>query len=236
MLNNNLSLYDIIQYTENNDNLVNVIPAKRIMIISPHQDDEVIGCGGTILKYLQMSTDIIILYITDGRYGRILNADRNIEAMEAWNGYNVNQIFLLYEDSHINENCISDFINLLLKYKPEIIFIPWLLDNHIDHRNVNIFLSKAIKKTSLNSIISMYEVLYPLYVNKLVNITNEFNEKSKILDIYTSQIGYLNLQNITKEMNVLRAMLLRLKSIKYAEAFCVTNQTNYLMLIEKIFN
>ncbi len=38
----------------------------KIIVLSPHPDDEVIWAGGTILK-LSEYRDILVVYVTDGR-------------------------------------------------------------------------------------------------------------------------------------------------------------------------
>ena len=38
---------------------------KKILILSPHADDEVLGCGGTISKYSKKGHDIYVLVLTN---------------------------------------------------------------------------------------------------------------------------------------------------------------------------
>jgi LmbE family N-acetylglucosaminyl deacetylase len=215
-----------------------IIKAQNIMILAPHQDDEVLGCGGTILRYLEYGAEVEIVYITDGRYGAAdsKNGIRRAEAQEAWERFNVNQIFLDYEDSHISEEAIQKIKELLQEFKPEIVFTPWPLDNHPDHKNTSLFLEKALNDIpSYNLYICMYEALYPLYANRIVNITKQYDRKIEILSKFKSQLGYLNLIEITKELSSLRAALLRLRSVKAAEAFMMLDKSDYIELVEKVF-
>lgn len=39
----------------------------KIVILAPHPDDEVFGCGGSILKWLDEGHDVHIIYVTDNR-------------------------------------------------------------------------------------------------------------------------------------------------------------------------
>lgn len=39
----------------------------KIVIFAPHPDDEIFGCGGSILKWLQEGHDVHIIYVTDNR-------------------------------------------------------------------------------------------------------------------------------------------------------------------------
>ena len=38
---------------------------KNILIISPHADDEVLGCGGTIAKYVKLGYFVYIAILTN---------------------------------------------------------------------------------------------------------------------------------------------------------------------------
>jgi hypothetical protein len=42
---------------------------RRIVVLAPHMDDEVIGCGGTLYKHIQGGAIVTVIYMTDGRYG-----------------------------------------------------------------------------------------------------------------------------------------------------------------------
>ena len=38
---------------------------KNILVIAPHADDEILGVGGTISKYIQKSFRVIVLIMTN---------------------------------------------------------------------------------------------------------------------------------------------------------------------------
>ena len=39
----------------------------KIVVFAPHPDDEIFGCGGSILKWIDESHDVHIVYVTDNR-------------------------------------------------------------------------------------------------------------------------------------------------------------------------
>lgn len=205
------------------------IEAKNIMVIAPHPDDEVVGCGGTILASLEKEIKVTIVYVTDGRYG-VIDKEANIrrkEAEAAWAPYkNIQLIYLDYEDTHITTNLIDEFARLIESIQPEIIFTPWVLDNHVDHQITSIYLSKALANLKEHDIqILSYEVLYPLYANKTINITKFIDSKLNLIKAFKTQNKYLQLDEIIKIQGSLRGKHMRLKSIKSAESFfsCTVN-------------
>ena len=42
---------------------------KKILIIAPHADDEILGCGGTISKYCKMGIQVYISILTNAYLG-----------------------------------------------------------------------------------------------------------------------------------------------------------------------
>ncbi|MBI2263673.1 MAG: PIG-L family deacetylase [Armatimonadetes bacterium] len=45
---------------------VSLVPSDRLLVVAPHPDDEVIGCGGLLWTALQKGCEVRVLYITNG--------------------------------------------------------------------------------------------------------------------------------------------------------------------------
>jgi LmbE family N-acetylglucosaminyl deacetylase len=56
------------QYLFCEDDIPIVVP-KRMMIFAGHPDDEIVSCGGTILKYQELGSEIIVVIATSGLGG-----------------------------------------------------------------------------------------------------------------------------------------------------------------------
>ena len=42
---------------------------KNILIIAPHADDEILGCGGSIAKFSRLGYEVFVLVLTNGNEG-----------------------------------------------------------------------------------------------------------------------------------------------------------------------
>lgn len=215
-------------------------PAKRILVLSPHQDDELIGCGGTVLAYLKEDAQVKLMYMTDGRYG-IMSGEpeiRNEEARRVWEGKQVEQIFLNHEDSHLFESdAIHSLRAVIEEFQPDIIFTPWVLDQHIDHQYTTGFLQKALQQLpEFEVAVAMYEVMSPLYANLMINITKEFPEKMRMLENYKSQLKFMHIREITEALNGYRGKSMHLKAIAQAESFHYGEKKFFLSVVDELIS
>ena len=41
----------------------------KVVVLSPHMDDETLGCGGTIARHAEAGAHVTVIFLTDGRHG-----------------------------------------------------------------------------------------------------------------------------------------------------------------------
>lgn len=218
---------------------IEYMEGNTVWVMSPHPDDDVLGCGGAILKHLQMGHDVRIVYLCSGDKGikgeRAENANK-IRKLEAQNAAMImgisldNLYFLNFEDdtliNHLDKATmkILDLFNL---FPPNIIYLPSFLDNHPDHFATNNVLKKCNLK---NTLISAYEVWTPLIPNRIVDITEYILLKEKAIRAHTSQLNALSYDKAILGLNQYRAKMYTKKTIDYAEAFLALQWKEYITL------
>jgi len=160
---------------------------KKALILAPHQDDEVFGMGGTIIKLIRYGVDVRIIWMTNGD-----NEVRKNEACIVLNSLNIKQEidetfpikgkhFLVSEGKEVIKKELES-------YKPDVIFLPSIFDSHHDHVRLNLSLKEALKESEWNGEIMQYEVWNTLVPNVLVDISDVVKEKEKLMKIYQSQL------------------------------------------------
>lgn len=145
---------------------------KKILIISPHADDEILGCGGFIQKYSKKKYQINVLILTNANKGapelyspNYIKKIRN-EAKIANKFIGTKKLF--FEDLpavNLNNYPFYKITSVINKYisevNPEILLIPSNNDLHDDHKIIFKAAKVATrpnKKKNLKKILS-YEVL-----------------------------------------------------------------------------
>ena len=46
--------------------VVSRLPGQRVLVLAPHPDDEVIGCGGAIVGHVRAGCDVRVVHVTSG--------------------------------------------------------------------------------------------------------------------------------------------------------------------------
>ena len=143
---------------------------KKILVVAAHPDDEIIGCGGTLLKHIYNKDDVFVVYASDGESSRVNGKNkilkRKKQAKDVAKIAKIKKIFFLdYPDNQmdkINLLKISKSISLIVdKIKPDIIYTHHYNDLNIDHRitfEATMVACRPIKKKNVTEIYS-FEIL-----------------------------------------------------------------------------
>jgi LmbE family N-acetylglucosaminyl deacetylase len=159
--------------------LVQALSQGVTLVIAPHMDDAVLGCGGTLAQ-LTSQANVHIVYATDGARSPVpdsiraaqpsaeLCAIRTEEAKAALKVIGIpkrNIHFLNFPDGdlihHRTEFCQA-ILTLIQSLQPEQVLIPFRHDCHSDHIAVNQLTTKVIQAQKAAIEIFEYFIYYRL--------------------------------------------------------------------------
>lgn len=114
----------------------------NILVIAPHADDEILGVGGTIAKFIDKGANVYVCITSRGfspYFSEEIVEHVLEEAKECHKFLNIVQTFFLdFPASMLEHSNRSDMIGKLYKVieevKPEIVFIPHFGDMQKDHK------------------------------------------------------------------------------------------------------
>ncbi|MEI5907214.1 bacillithiol biosynthesis deacetylase BshB1 [Bacillus spongiae] len=175
-----------------------------ILAIGAHADDVEIGMGGTLAKMAAKGKNIVICDLTQADLssnGSI--ALRKDEANRAGNILGINRrvtLDLPDRGLYMNEVNIQKIVDVIRKFKPQLVFAPYSIDRHPDHGNA----SKLIREAVFSSGIHKYKskesleahrpkALYYYMINGfhkpdfMVTIDDYMETKIRSLEAYQSQ-------------------------------------------------
>jgi LmbE family N-acetylglucosaminyl deacetylase len=183
---------------------------KRVLIVSPHPDDETLGAGGTAAKFVSMGSEVSVLTVSGHLpplYDRQAYETTVKEALGAfailgvsWHRFmEIPATMVSQEPVHkLNERISAAIVEL----EPEVVLCPYP-DRHIDHRVIFDSVMVATRPIGAGAeieILAAYETLSethwnaphiePNFVpNWVVDISQFLNKKLEALACYRSQIA-----------------------------------------------
>jgi len=189
---------------------------KQILVIAAHPDDEVLGCGGTIVKHIDNGDKVHILILAEGVTSRDMERDRksNIKdlsqlkksAHKAHKILGSNSIKLMdFPDNRMDSVDLLDVIKVIEKeinrINPEIIYTHHNNDLNIDHciTHQAVFTACRPEPKTIVKKIYCFEVpsstewqdpmtVTPFIPNTFVDISNTLDKKLSALKTYESEM------------------------------------------------
>lgn len=207
------------------------LPGNKVLVIAPHQDDESIGCGGTLAKHTKAGGRLEIAFCTSGGEKRMYEAKDAAKTL----GSRINH-FLQFDIRSLykNTNQLAErFTELFNRVRPDIIFLPFMIDNHQDHVAVSRAFVKAYKNKAIDCFIYAYSVWTTQIPNIVVDISENWEQKKQAIECYKTQLSdrdYITMaSSISKYWAVVKG-----KNTQYCEAFFKATSSEYVSLVKKI--
>jgi len=231
---------------------------RSVVVLAPHMDDEVIGCGGVVRRHVLAGAAVTVVFMTDGGRGSRdlreqpgLDADgraraaadlaeqRRGESSAAAAILGIDElVFLDGRDSELDvEPRIVDRLAEVLRRKaPDVVYVPSMFDLHVDHWATNRVFDRCLDAEGVaggRAVLREYEVWTPLLVNRLAVIDDVVQDKKLALEKFESQ-NPDRLVNVALGLNRYRSIYLyQAPDRKYAEAFYESSQEQYRLLFRK---
>lgn len=217
----------------------------KVLIIAPHPDDEVLGCGGLIAKYLTEGNEVYVGIVTKEAEPLYTEEDDQANKQASRNAHRVLGVtgtFFLDLPAAMLESVPRYELNsaigkLIADIRPEEVYIPHRGDMHLDHKMIVDACMVAVRPRFDYSVkrIYAYETLSEtewdipnttnaFIPNVYVDITKYIDRKIAAMEEYKTQIcDYPNPRSIQgiRALAMLRGTTI---SREYAEAFMLIRE------------
>ena len=207
----------------------NDLRGERLLVLAPHPDDEVIGCGGLIALHLREKRAVSVVVVTDGSDAGDAQSreEESRKGLEIVGGARVR--FLRFKDRQLESHIADAQAKLravIEEFKPDLIAVPSPVEIHPDHVALSRALCELIQNDPLLfadhavARIAFYEVSCPLRPNTLVDISSVADLKFSAVNAHESQRAFRPYAAYVEGLNAYRGMTLP-PEVRYAEGFWV---------------
>ena len=173
----------------------------KIFVVAAHPDDEVLGCGGTLLRHVSNGDKVYVLFVSDGVSGRYSADSKDTKAKIS------REIFkrenMAKKVAKIGKFTIVDFLNLknlelhtyphnfltniifnyFKKYKPDIVYTHYEHDLNVDHYHTFFSTFVASRPNSEFKIKKLLSFEIPSSTDWGINSNNKLFNPNYFVDI-----------------------------------------------------
>jgi N-acetylglucosamine malate deacetylase 1 len=211
--------------------------ASRVLVLSPHPDDETFGCGALLNQFSKQCT---VYCLTDGRYGNLEEAWQTVKATRSL------EFDCAMERAGVYEYQRFDFIDgKLFDYQKQFdamvnleafdtLFLPNPLDQHQDHKAVFWLLQQHLRKNASNINpalqVGFYEVwsALPIVSHYCAMDEVQMGQKKGLMANYKSQVHFHDYAVKITGLNQYRGML---HKHAYAEAYFILPVKEFMEIV-----
>lgn len=218
--------------------------SKNVVILTPHPDDETLGCGGTLLRHVSQGDNVYWLIVTTmgNNFARENKVKRAQEIKNVATNYQFKKTFELgFEAATLDQvpdgDLIVEISKVFQEILPNIIYVPYPNDIHSDHKAVfdgTMACTKWFRYPSVEKVLA-YETLSEtdfimnpdangFRPNVFVNIDSFLAKKIEIMKIYESEICEFPFPRSEKAIQSLAFVRGSASGFEAAEAFMLLKE------------
>jgi LmbE family N-acetylglucosaminyl deacetylase len=220
----------------------------RVTVISPHPDDETLGCGGTLLKHKESGDQLDWIIVTRAhspQWDAALLDRKEGEIAAVAAAYGFDQVVrpgfpTMQLDTLPLGDLISSISDAVAQTKPDQLYLTHAGDIHSDHRLVFDATMSALKsfnrQTSVTRLLS-FETLSSTEAapanparafvpNVFSDVTPFIERKLEIMSLYETELQPFPLPRSLESIRALARFRGATVGLEYAEAFMLIRELN----------
>jgi SAM-dependent methyltransferase len=171
---------------------------QRVLVFSPHPDDELIACGGTVARMQANGTQATVVQISCGDKCHALRHEpqsvretlRPRESEDVAELMGFHELVLWREHDRAfptDAPAVQRMAELIQRVRPGLIFLPFVHDPHPDHISTNLMLAQAVHHPNVAELaprIAGCEIATLIPANRLCVIDDTWDLKCRGLMRY----------------------------------------------------
>ena len=202
---------------------------RRVLILSPHPDDEALGCGGTLRWHVEQGDKVQVIFLTSGEQG-VRGQDstetsriRTEEAKAAAKVLGYQSLEFWHEPDgalKLTRPLLKRMKEKLGAWKPGLVYAPHPREMHPDHRTTARLIRRAIDETKSAAEVRLYEIWTPLQqIDHVQDISRQMDMKLAAIRAHRSQCAIMKFDESALALARYRGEMHSWPGGQYAEVF-----------------
>ncbi len=206
----------------------------RVLVVSPHPDDESVGCGGTLRKHVAAGDAVHLVFLTSGEkggHGRVPQVTAGIRECEARKAARVlgipaaNVEFWREPDGamRVTASLVARLADALRQLSPQFVYVTHDREAHADHRAAQRLVRQAVIHTRggrTRPEVLLYEVWTPIQrIDHVEDISAVIDVKMRAIRAYQCQCAVVGFNDAMLGLARYRGEMHCWPEGEYAEVF-----------------
>jgi LmbE family N-acetylglucosaminyl deacetylase len=213
---------------------------RKVLVVSAHPDDEILGAGGTLIRHREADDEIAWLIVTkvstEHGFSQARVESRQLEIDKVAKQLKAKVYQLDYPTMQLSSESLIDMVpkisQVFSDFQPERIYVMNRSDAHSDHRYVfdavfactksfrypyvrEVFMYECISETEFAPALPE-RVFQP---NCFIDISKQMEEKLELMNVYESEMGAHPFPRSNENIKALATFRGASCGVQYAEAF-----------------
>lgn len=207
---------------------------KNVILLSPHADDEALGCGGLLAALADANIPLKAILVSDssGAGGLPEGADL-IRAKEFYASIHILHPEAKTEEWGLPDGALQEhtqtmrsrIASLVAEQGADTVLCPWPMDMHPDHSALGYAVADVMSAhPGRIQRVCFFEVWSPLPASHILDISPWWDRKMSALRCHKTALACGNYERGMKGLASYRSLLLRHMAAEgsYAEAYCLS--------------
>ena len=199
---------------------LNRVPGGQVLVVAPHPDDEILGCGGAIASHVARGDGVHVALVTGGEAGgdstaRLAESRRAADCL----GHTELTCFAVADGYVVEDQTWGQKLSALVdSLQPRVVYAPSLFEMHPDHVATLDVVANVLSGRADVTLL-LYEVNAEQMASFLLDITPVAELKRQALSAFASQLGLIDIVAKADARCRARTVNVDLPQITHAEGY-----------------
>jgi len=209
----------------------------RALVLVPHVDDEIMGCGGAMCHLGKNGAHVKVAYMTGAAHKCNASCSKGLVHMDKGETDVALRTLRCFDSVQINpdhhevkcdDNTFKAVKEIIFNYEPDIIFVPCYVESRVDYMRTASMVAKALENYPYHTRCLGYSFEGVSRPDTLVDITQVIDDKIEAMQERRSQVKLVDDEDQIRSTHMYA--LSSKNHERYCERFNIYSREKYVQI------